>query len=359
MAGKRDPGGKWIYVALSLLFHLVLFLGLSWVILEDPRDLRDLRSLPPRLVRVQVMAEMPLEIHPAPKIEGPPNKKIVPVRPVEGARAGLRPRAVAPSSPARRRRSGPAPAKDTTPVSVLPGPLASAPAKGLPQPAGGGEALPVARNVDEGSPPDPRVSGAQEALRERSPAVPVGSMPTPEEGKREPAEKRIMAGAAGSGGEAGGAPPGKPQAAEAPATLEGPSSEGAARSAVGQEKEKGDPAENRMAAIADGGHPSLPRKEGKFLSLAQPRYRENDRPIYPRLAQLKGYEGKVLLEVEVRADGRVGGVVIKESSNHKVLDEAALKAVRKWRYSPARRGGTPVASRVLVPIYFELAGENH
>lgn len=93
------------------------------------------------------------------------------------------------------------------------------------------------------------------------------------------------------------------------------------------------------------------------LSLAEPHYQKNDRPIYPRLARLKGYEGTVLLGVEVGADGRVGALVVKESSNYPILDEAALKAVRKWLFSPAKRGGRPVASHVLVPIRFKLVEE--
>lgn len=51
-------------------------------------------------------------------------------------------------------------------------------------------------------------------------------------------------------------------------------------------------------------------------------------------------------------EGRRAGV--KESSNFKVLDEAAVEAVHKWLFSPAKRGGTPVTSWVVIPIRFQL-----
>ncbi len=80
----------------------------------------------------------------------------------------------------------------------------------------------------------------------------------------------------------------------------------------------------------------------------------NPKPPYPLLARRRGYEGRVLLSVVVRADGAGGGVTVKQSSGHAMLDEAALDTVRRWRFLPARRGATPVESRVDVPIVFRL-----
>ncbi|MGH8475705.1 MAG: energy transducer TonB, partial [Methylococcales bacterium] len=42
------------------------------------------------------------------------------------------------------------------------------------------------------------------------------------------------------------------------------------------------------------------------------------------------------------------------SSGHEVLDEAALNAVRRWRFVPAKRAGVAQASWATVPIEFEL-----
>ncbi len=80
----------------------------------------------------------------------------------------------------------------------------------------------------------------------------------------------------------------------------------------------------------------------------------NPKPPYPLLARRRGYEGRVLLSVLVHADGAGSGVTLKQSSGHAMLDEAALDTVKRWRFLPARRGATPVESRVDVPIVFRL-----
>lgn len=66
-------------------------------------------------------------------------------------------------------------------------------------------------------------------------------------------------------------------------------------------------------------------------------------------------QGVVLLEVEVNADGRPTDVRVRGSSGFSALDQAALKAVRRWEFEPARIGGLPVSSRVEVPVRFSLA----
>jgi len=74
------------------------------------------------------------------------------------------------------------------------------------------------------------------------------------------------------------------------------------------------------------------------------------------LAIRRGYQGTTLLRVRIVEDGRVEVVEIKESSGYRILDEAAMKAVRPWRFTPALMAGKPVASWVLVPIAFKLTG---
>jgi len=87
-----------------------------------------------------------------------------------------------------------------------------------------------------------------------------------------------------------------------------------------------------------------------------PGYGNRAEPEYPALAIRRGYEGTALLRVRVLEDGRVEVVEIKESSGYRILDEAAMKAVRPWRFTPALMAGKPVASWVLVPIAFKLTG---
>jgi periplasmic protein TonB len=81
----------------------------------------------------------------------------------------------------------------------------------------------------------------------------------------------------------------------------------------------------------------------------------NQPPEYPAAAQQRGFAGRVLLRVDVSVAGTPLDVKVVSSSGHDILDEAALRAVRAWRFVPATRGGTPVAGVVNVPVEFKLA----
>lgn len=91
---------------------------------------------------------------------------------------------------------------------------------------------------------------------------------------------------------------------------------------------------------------------------AVPRYGDNARPAYPPLARLRGYQGVVVLFVEVLVDGRVGQVGIRRSAGHEILDRAALEAVRAWRFEPGRKEGRAVTMSVEVPVRFVLNGNS-
>ena len=80
----------------------------------------------------------------------------------------------------------------------------------------------------------------------------------------------------------------------------------------------------------------------------------NAGPSYPFLSRKAKEEGVVLLKVLVSPDGRAKELQVENSSGHKRLDKAALDTVRKWRFLPARRAGTPVEAWVLVPVTFSL-----
>lgn len=83
-------------------------------------------------------------------------------------------------------------------------------------------------------------------------------------------------------------------------------------------------------------------------------YLDNPAPRYPPLSKRAGEEGKVLLRVWVDAEGRAERVEVKTSSGFERLDKAALEAVARWKFVPARQGEKPVAAAVLVPISFSL-----
>ena len=80
----------------------------------------------------------------------------------------------------------------------------------------------------------------------------------------------------------------------------------------------------------------------------------NPAPSYPRSSRRRGEEGKVILRVEVLANGRAGTVTVGRSSGFGRLDEAASDAVRRWRFHPAQRQGQPIATVVRIPVRFAL-----
>lgn len=93
---------------------------------------------------------------------------------------------------------------------------------------------------------------------------------------------------------------------------------------------------------------------------AEPDYRadylNNPRPPYPLVARRMGYHGKVVLNVEVLAEGKAGQVLLHQSSGYEMLDNTALQTVKTWRFTPARRFGQPITLWFLVPIKFSLEG---
>jgi len=83
-------------------------------------------------------------------------------------------------------------------------------------------------------------------------------------------------------------------------------------------------------------------------------YLQNPPPAYPGIARRLGQQGKVVLRVLVTVAGAPSQVEIRAGSGFQSLDEAALDAVRRWRFVPARQGAQAVAAWVLVPIVFTL-----
>jgi len=88
---------------------------------------------------------------------------------------------------------------------------------------------------------------------------------------------------------------------------------------------------------------------GPFIRARNP---GNPKPVYPRASLELGEEGSVVLQVRVSASGAVDQVSVQTSSGHRRLDEAALKAVKSWKFIPATRGGQAVADTVTFPVNF-------
>ncbi len=84
------------------------------------------------------------------------------------------------------------------------------------------------------------------------------------------------------------------------------------------------------------------------------RYLAADRPLYPRVAREMGWQGTVVVRVEVRENGAPGAVAVGKSCGYGVLDEAAVTAVKGWRFTPLTDGGFTFRTTVQVPVIFDL-----
>ena len=93
---------------------------------------------------------------------------------------------------------------------------------------------------------------------------------------------------------------------------------------------------------------------GGATTAAKPEYLKNPAPAYPEFARRQRQQGLVLLNVAVDRFGKPLTVDIKQSSGFRVLDQAAVKAVLKWKFRPAYAGALAVDSQVEVPVRFRL-----
>ena len=83
-------------------------------------------------------------------------------------------------------------------------------------------------------------------------------------------------------------------------------------------------------------------------------YLKNPAPEYPSLAQRRNWEGTVLLRVHVLASGKPGEIQVQKSSGRDVLDDAAVNAVKRWSFVPAKQGDVAQDGWVSVPIDFKI-----
>lgn len=77
---------------------------------------------------------------------------------------------------------------------------------------------------------------------------------------------------------------------------------------------------------------------------------------YPADALRAGETGKVVVRIEVGADGEPTAVSVVSRSGSRSLDRAAVQAAKRWRFRPAQQNGRAVAAAVEVPIAFTLEG---
>jgi protein TonB len=101
-----------------------------------------------------------------------------------------------------------------------------------------------------------------------------------------------------------------------------------------------------------GGEGGMPAEFGPYLQAFRQRIQESLR--YPLPARRRGLGGTVQLEVELLPTGKVASVVVRSSSSHAVLDQAALDTVSRLQPVPFPLGAPPRPLKVRLPIIFEL-----
>lgn len=78
-------------------------------------------------------------------------------------------------------------------------------------------------------------------------------------------------------------------------------------------------------------------------------------PVYPEAAKKDLVEGRVVMDVVVRKDGRPDGIVVaKMPEGGEWLAGSAVEAVSKWRWEPALKNGRPVDVSMTLVVEFRL-----
>ena len=82
--------------------------------------------------------------------------------------------------------------------------------------------------------------------------------------------------------------------------------------------------------------------------------RRRIKPEYPQGARQRGEEGDVTIEIDVSANGTVDGARIVASCGFQELEQAAIQAVKRARFTPARRGSAAVPATARLTLTFRL-----
>jgi protein TonB len=155
-----------------------------------------------------------------------------------------------------------------------------------------------------------------------------------------------------------------PPDADAPSLPEPPPEEAAKLDAPERAKERPQPKaeepvpekqemeEAKKAAADSAAAPQAAPRQAKVD--APPRPKKAIRPDYPRESRSRGEEGDVVLEISVDERGFVYDVKVVEPCKFRDLNDAAVKAARSARFTPARSGNLDVRSKARLTLTFRL-----
>jgi TonB family protein len=120
-----------------------------------------------------------------------------------------------------------------------------------------------------------------------------------------------------------------------------------------------EPRPAEMEFVSADNQPARPLSNGPVIRVGDggintPVKIKDVKPVYPPIAQAAGVQGIVVMEVRIEPDGTVGTASVLKSIP--LLDQAALDAVKDWRFTPTLLNGQPVAVVMAVTINFTLDG---
>jgi TonB family protein len=197
--------------------------------------------------------------------------------------------------------------------------------------------------------PKPAVPGPEQAPRPERPPdprptpAPPDPVPAQEPEPAPPIEAPVATSAADDNNQAG-IPDDRPASPD-----QGPGTGGGA--GTGRGTGMGEGTGNGIGEGTGGGTGGGPYRPG--AGITPPSLVREVKPDYTEEARQRGLTGEVELEIVVRSDGSVGSVRLVRGLGSG-LDQRAIDAVRQWRFTPARRFGTPVDVLVQVAVEFRI-----
>ena len=76
--------------------------------------------------------------------------------------------------------------------------------------------------------------------------------------------------------------------------------------------------------------------------------------IYPDIAIIAGIQGTVLVRVFVQADGKVSQATVVDGLDGTGLNEAAIEALKKTKFKPAKQRDVPIGVYISIPVRFSF-----
>ncbi len=109
----------------------------------------------------------------------------------------------------------------------------------------------------------------------------------------------------------------------------------------------------RGNGVGNGSGNGVGSIESAFGAADGPRFLRRVMPHFPRMAQLRGREGTVVLRLTLDKTGHLVNIEVVSGAGDG-FDEAAVQAVRGSTFSPALKNGMPVACKAVLPVRFQL-----